>query len=83
MYTTSNRLPSIYQYNKKIPATMMFQWTYTLNVSYKFSFHIPHYGLTILKNLTFQIQWIKTHPDFMSFSLMAICQNNNVILNIF
>ena len=27
----------------KIPATMMFQWTSTLNVLYKFGFHIPHW----------------------------------------
>ena len=42
MYTTSNQL----QYASsipKIPATMMFQWTSTLNVLYKFGFHIPHW----------------------------------------
>ena len=43
MYTTSNQLPSIRQFNTKIPATMMFQWTSTLNVLYKFGFHIPHW----------------------------------------
>ena len=28
---------------QKIPATMMFQWTSTLNVLYKFGFHIPNW----------------------------------------